>query len=102
IAGERYGCALGPPLEAEWPGTDWLLLVRFSAFRRHDDRVTPAQIVEERALRLLQGYLDGLGIDCLDCLDGGEQDLLRIDRIFGHRALQRKLHVLRVKRGAVM
>jgi hypothetical protein len=76
---QRDRRSLDPVLELERAGADRLFLVGVRRFGRHHDRVTPAHIVEEGALRVRECDLHRGRIDYLDLVDGGEQTHLRID-----------------------
>ena len=61
-----------------------------------------AKIVEEVALRVLEGHLDRQRIDGLDLVDGGEELLLPVGAAFRRRAVERELDHVGGERRAVV
>ena len=72
--------ALHPALEAERPRPHRVGRVGLGARRRHDHRVAPGEVPQERALGRVQSDLDGEVIDHVDRVDPLEELLLRVGR----------------------
>ena len=102
VLGQRDAVAFDAIGEDERTGADRVDLVVVGAFGRDDDGVTPGEVVDQVAVRLLQRQLDGGRIDDLDGLDGGIKGLLGVQRALGIDAIEGELDVLGVECAAVV
>ena len=102
ILGQLDAVALHPLHQLERSGADGLGGVGRGGLLSHHRRIAPAQIEQERAVRLLERDLERRRIDDLDVLDALEQRLLRIGAELAARPVERELGIVGVEIGAVV